>query len=171
MSEPNKFTLYKIYYDNALVYIGRTKQPLQNRIRGHLFQKPMHRTIDINQVSKIEYTELPTEADMNLYEIYYILKYKPSLNVDDKTKDDLTINLPELEWEIFTTHLWDKWLDEINNKQNEYDKLLKRQSAIIEELRILRLRHKLGEISKREFDMEYDSLSDEKLKLAKLLSK
>lgn len=44
--------LYKIYYDDVLVYLGRTKQPLQTRLRGHFFKKPMHRVIDIQQVSR-----------------------------------------------------------------------------------------------------------------------
>ena len=47
------FIVYRIWYDSHIVYVGRTKQPLQSRIRGHLFNKPMHRTIDINHVSKI----------------------------------------------------------------------------------------------------------------------
>ena len=68
------FVLYRIFYGEHIVYVGRTKQPLQNRIRGHLFGKPMHRKIDIEQVSRIEYAEFKTEADMNLYEIYFILK-------------------------------------------------------------------------------------------------
>ena len=68
------FLIYRIWYGNCLVYVGRTKQPLQSRIRGHLFSKPMHRTVNIEQVTKIEYAELGSEADMNLYEIYFILK-------------------------------------------------------------------------------------------------
>ena len=81
------FIIYRIFYDDQIVYVGRTKQPLTTRIHGHLFQKPMHRTVHIDQVSKIEYATLQTEADMNLYEIYYILKYHPPLNVDDKARD------------------------------------------------------------------------------------
>ena len=83
------FLIYRIWYGNCLVYVGRTKQPLQSRIRGHLFSKPMHRTVNIEQVTKIEYAELGSEADMNLYEIYYILRLHPPLNVDDKARDDL----------------------------------------------------------------------------------
>lgn len=37
------FLIYRIWYGDCLVYVGRTKQPLQSRIRGHLFNKPMHR--------------------------------------------------------------------------------------------------------------------------------
>jgi len=50
-------TLYKIFYGNTLVYLGRTNQPLQNRLRGHFFKKPMHRCIDIELVTRIEYAE------------------------------------------------------------------------------------------------------------------
>ena len=96
------FLIYRIWYGNCLVYVGRTKQPLQSRIRGHLFSKPMHRTVNIEQVTKIEYAELGSEADMNLYEIYYILRLHPPLNVDDKARDDLSVTLPELEWKEFT---------------------------------------------------------------------
>lgn len=109
MPSPKGFILYRIWYRDFIAYIGRTKQPLQARIRGHMFAKRMHRAIDIHNVSKIEYTTLPTEADMNLYEIYLINRWKPPLNVDDKAKDDLTIRLPELEWQEFQPVNWEEW--------------------------------------------------------------
>lgn len=109
MASPKGFILYRIWYENHLVYVGRTKQPLQSRIRGHMFNKPMHRAINIHNVTKIEYTELQTEADMNLYEIYFINLWKPPLNVDDKAKDDLTITLSELVWKQFVPKNWEDW--------------------------------------------------------------
>lgn len=127
MSSRKGFILYRIWYGNNLVYIGRTKQPLQARIRGHMFSKPMHRAIDIHNVTMIEYTELPTEADMNLYEIYFINLWKPPLNVDDKARDDLTIVLPELPWKEFTPARWEEWkrqmapgdMDRIHKARND----------------------------------------------------
>jgi len=110
------YTLYKIYYGSAIVYIGRTTQPLQNRLRGHFFKKPMHKVIDIFQVTKVEYAETNTIADMYLYEIYYINKLKPLLNVDDKAKDNLTIELPELCFKIYEIKLLEKWKKEIQTK-------------------------------------------------------
>jgi excinuclease UvrABC nuclease subunit len=74
-----------------------------------MFNKPMHRTIDIHNVSKIEYVILKTEADMNLYEIYFINLWKPPLNIDDKARDDLTIILPDLEWVEFVPSKWEDW--------------------------------------------------------------
>ena len=143
--------LYKIYYDDKVVYLGRTKQLLQNRIRGHLFQKPMHRTIDINLVTKIEYAKFLTEANMNVYEIYYINKLKPALNVDDKTKDELTVNLPDMEFKLFECHLWDKWKNQINNKRSDFAKKRERLYSIPEECRLVRNKHKMGEITKSQY--------------------
>ena len=120
MSKIQGFILYRIWYGDVLVYLGRTKQPLQSRIHGHLFKKPMQRSISINLVTKIEYAEFQTEADMNLYEIYFINLWKPPLNIDDKCKDELTVHLPDVEWQIFTTPLWDKWKREIAAVDKEY---------------------------------------------------
>ena len=152
-----KYILYKFFYGNDVVYFGRTAQPLQNRIRGHVFGKPMHRIIDINQVTKIEYTELPTEADMFLYEIYYINKLKPCLNLDDRAYDDLTVALPELKFSLFETKLWDKWKKEINLRHGR--ELAKRRLEIERRIEIAELRKqgifgedlytKIEEINKR----------------------
>lgn len=113
MNKKQRFILYRIYYDDYIVYLGRTKQRLQDRIRGHLFKKPMQREIGIDSVSKIEYAEFATEADMYVYEVYYINLYRPPLNRDDKARDELTILLPEVEWKPFQTPLWDKWKEQI----------------------------------------------------------
>lgn len=155
------FIVYRIWYDSHIVYVGRTKQPLQSRIRGHLFNKPMHRTIDINHVSKIEYAELGSEADMNLYEIYYILKLHPPLNVDDKAKDDLSVSLPEVAWCEFTTHLWEGWRQEIKRQDSEIDRLRKRFCEIPQEMAVLRGLRRTGEVTEFEFEEKLDALVKE----------
>jgi hypothetical protein len=101
--------LYKIFYGAVLVYVGRTKQDLQQRIRGHFFKKPMHRLVDIFRTTRIEYAEFGTEADMFLYEVYFINKLKPPLNVDDRAHDDLSVELPPVEWMEFQLPLMGKW--------------------------------------------------------------
>lgn len=113
MASPKGFILYRIFYGDCMAYLGRTKQPLQSRIRGHMFAAPMHRAIDIHNVTRIEYTELQTEADMNLYEIYFINLWKPPLNVDDKAKDSPTIHLPELRWHEFIPARWEEWKQQL----------------------------------------------------------
>lgn len=156
-----KYIVYRIYYGDCLAYVGRTKQPLQNRIRGHLFHKPMHRTIDIERVTKIEYAEFNSEADMNLYEIYFILKLHPPLNVDDKARDDLSVSLPEVEWREFATHLWKGWRQEIRRQDSEIDRLRKRFCEIPQEMAILRGLRRTGEVTEFEFGEKLDALVKE----------
>lgn len=138
MPSPKGFILYRIWYGDFIAYLGRTKQPLQARIRGHMFAKPMHRAIDIHNVTKIEYTTLPTEADMNLYEIYLINLWKPPLNIDDKAKDSLTIMLPGLKWQEFVPVNWEDWKCSLKSDdmylwhkiRNEHAKMPKEQLEI-----------------------------------------
>ena len=126
-----KFILYKIYSENCLLYLGRTKQPLQRRLHSHFFKKPMVREINIECITKIEYAEFPTEADMNVMEIYYINKLKPPLNRDDKAKDELTIKLPEVHFMEFECSLMDKWREEIR-LADEADKEKQRRKHKLE---------------------------------------
>lgn len=151
MEKIQGFILYRFFYGDTLIYLGRTKQPLQNRIRGHLFQKPMHRSICIEQVTKIEYAEFLTEADMNLYEIYYINLWKPPLNVDDKCWDNLTVQLPAVDWKEYTTPLWDKWKVEIEKKDSSYIMRKQEKAAAIELERVMRRKWHVGEITEEEY--------------------
>lgn len=110
--------MYKVFYKGAdgefIAYLGRTKQRINARLRGHFKQLPMHKLIDIFSVSRIEVAECKTEADMFLYEIYYINKYKPTLNKDDKSKEELTIELPELDFKtLHNEEIMEKWKSEI----------------------------------------------------------
>jgi len=150
-----RFILYRIFYESKMVYLGRTKQPLQDRIRGHVFKRPMHRDIDINLVTKIEYTEFKTEADMNVYEIYFINKFKPPLNKDDKARDELTFEIPDVTWTIFNIPLWSKWKEKINTDATEEE--MKRIAKIehSNQCRIMRKMWHAGEIGENEY---YDFL-------------
>lgn len=160
MSKVQGFILYRIWYENTLVYLGRTKQPLQSRIRGHLFKKPMHRSISINLVTKIEYAEFQTESDMNLYEIYFINLWKPPLNIDDKCKDELTVHLPDVEWNTFTTPLWDKWRREIAAIDKEYQMKKQEKAAKLEMDKIMRRKWRSGEITEEEYYKYLDYKED-----------
>lgn len=125
------FTLYKIYSENCLIYLGRTKQPLKRRLHAHFFKTPMVREINIECVTKIEYARFETEADMNVYEIYYINKLKPILNRDDKAKDELTIELPEVTFQEYHCHLMAGWREEIR-KADEADEVKRKRRAQLE---------------------------------------
>lgn len=159
------FLLYRIWYGDKLVYVGRTKQPLQNRIRGHLFAKPMHRVLDIEQITKIEYAEFKTEADMNLYEIYFILIWHPPMNVDDKAHDLPTVSLPQVEWKPFETTLWEKWRSEIKEKSSYFEKKYRRLKYVTEQQPILRAMHRSGEITAFEMETQIEALRSEEREL------
>lgn len=145
------FILYRIFYESQMVYLGRTKQPLQDRIRGHIFKRPMHRDIDINLVTKIEYAEFKTEADMNVYEIYFINKFKPPLNNDDKARDDLSISLPDVMWSIFNISLWRKWKEKINTAIAEEERERIAKIEFSNQCQIMRKRWHSGEIGEDEY--------------------
>lgn len=154
MSRPANFggfTLYRIYYGDCIVYLGRMMQPLQNRIRGHLFKKPMHRAICIDQVSRIEYATFQSEADMYLYEIYFINLWHPALNRDDKAADQLTVSLPEVEWKVFETPLWEKWKSEIAAADAAYADRLSQKTAAIKKDSEMRAKRRRGEITEEEY--------------------
>ena len=120
-----RFTLYKIFYDDYVVYLGRTKQPIAERLRGHFFNKPMHKNINIMLVSRIEIAECKSQADMYLYEVYYINKLKPPINQDDKARDALTVELPELDFVEYKPKLMDKWKMQIAEKEERRKERLK----------------------------------------------
>lgn len=171
----NKPILYKIYYGipeqngDLLVYLGRTKQPLQNRLRGHFFKKPMRRVIDINQVTKIEYAEFLTVADMYLYEIYYINRLKPSLNVDDLAHDEITVTLPEVPFIEYHCPLFERWKAEINQTTSEWDRLHHEYCDIPLQISLLRKRKRNGELSEEEYWCQADLLHQRKDELHKRL--
>lgn len=154
MAKPSNFggfTLYRIYYGDGIVYLGRTMQTLKNRIRGHLFKKPMHRAINIEQVSKIEYATFISEADMYLYEIYFINLWKPTLNRDDKAADAMTVTLPEVEWKPFSTDLWEKWRNEIAAADAADEDLRYKKLNVFEKDREMRQKRRNGEITEEEY--------------------
>lgn len=166
MNHIKGFILYKFHYTCGCVYLGRTKQKLQDRIRGHLFAKPMHRKININQIIKIEYAEFKTAADMNVYEVYFINKLKPPLNVDDKENDQLSIELPKVDWIEYKPRLWEKWITEINRRQPEYEKDLKRyRVGINQEFSNLRIKRKNKEITKEDCKLKIEILNKERKEL------
>lgn len=121
-----RFFVYKIYYGNELVYIGRTKQELINRMRAHMTKELDAVLIDPDLVTKIEYASCNTEADMCLYELYYINTFHPRLNTDSNTKDNLTVYLPDLNFtEFYFKPQLNKWKKA--KREKEEKQLIKNQ--------------------------------------------
>ena len=52
-------------------------------------------------VAKIEYIKWKTKSDAQVMETYFICKYKPKYNKQNKRNDTLTIQLEEKEWKTY----------------------------------------------------------------------
>lgn len=148
----SEFHVYRIFYGEELVYVGRTMQPIKDRIRAHLLRPLNKRVIDIKRVTKIEYADLDTESDMNLYEIYYINLFKPVLNIEDKSMDPLTIRLPELSWKVFTTPMWSRWEREIAKNDRDLENTLLEREAFQCAKKYLERQVLLGECPEEDFE-------------------
>ena len=51
-------------------------------------------------IHKIEYSEVPSNYHMDIYEIHYICKYKPKYNIQFASDNTDLFDLPELEWSL-----------------------------------------------------------------------
>lgn len=153
------FTIYRIYYGDDIVYVGQTAQPLQNRLRGHFFKARMMRVIDIELVSKIENAVCPTQADMNVYERYYIELLKPMLNSADKDWDELTVRLPELAFQPYDPPLMEKWRKRIALQDEKEAQSKEQERHILMAKAELRRLRRAGELSEDEYFERLDRLS------------
>lgn len=85
--------------DGKILYVGSTTQALNLRLGqhncGHL--------CDCCKLStnKVEYIVLPTIMDIRVAELYYINKYQPPYNTQNKYEDGITYTidyLDNMEW-------------------------------------------------------------------------
>lgn len=95
------YTLYKVFYPEGLVYIGRTVQPLARRLKDHYCRKHRAKELSQSEIIRVEYAECKSLSDLYVYEVFYINRLKPLFNVDDKAHDSLSLSLPPLRWNIF----------------------------------------------------------------------
>lgn len=90
---------YYIYicYSNEkeLLYIGKTNN-LKRRIKEH---EKTSKWID--EVKNIFYSELNTNIEMGIYEIYYINKYNPKYNILDNYNDIIDLEIKPLTFKPY----------------------------------------------------------------------
>lgn len=112
-------SMYYVYrfLDKAknVIYVGKSKQDLEQRFRGHL-----HLPEECyNQVYKIEYVECSTESDMSIKEIYYINKYRNTnifFNVLDTTELPTSVEFND-KWKQYKGPLGAHFHKSINYKK------------------------------------------------------
>lgn len=106
-----EYYIYKYLNKNEeIIYIGLTSRPIQRRIKEHEVEELQKETY------RIEYAKVKTEADMRMYELYYINKYNPKFNTRDLYVDGNQITLPELN---FVPYLETNIEQDIRNTLNE----------------------------------------------------
>ena len=124
---------------DVLAYIGSTKQPLNTRLHAHFFNTSKVQQLDINQVSKIEFAAVQTAADMYVFEMILINRYKPIFNRNNKADDELTMELPDLPFFRFESHLMEKWKKEIRERDFFLENLDMRKRNLLDEHRKRRI--------------------------------
>ena len=83
---------YFIYdNDGELVYVGKSNSNLYERSCTSAQERTK------GNFSKIELYSMPTQADTNIYEMYFIAKYNPKFNSDSRCIDNPTFELPKLK--------------------------------------------------------------------------
>jgi len=90
---------FKDKYDNT-IYVGYTGQTMAQRMNQH-FNKGHLPKECYREVAKIECIKWATKSDAQIMEVYYINKYKPKYNKQDKRLDQLTLVLEEKEWKTY----------------------------------------------------------------------
>lgn len=92
ISREENIGCYFIYdNDGELVYIGKSNSNLYERSCTSAQERTK------GNFSKIELYSMPTHADTNIYELYFIAKYNPKFNSDSRCIDNPTFELPELK--------------------------------------------------------------------------
>lgn len=93
------FFIYKYVKDGQIIYLGKTKRPLNQRINEHKHKK------DLPDGCDIYYFECVSESDMNIAELFLIDKYKPIYNKDcNNAEAQTTYSFVEPVWKPITNY-------------------------------------------------------------------
>lgn len=117
------YYIYKYVENNKIIYIGKTVN-LKQRIYQHSIEKKFME----HPNASIYFFECASEADMTIYEIYYIYKYKPELNVSYNQRPDSFIKeifLEEKEWKEYSYVQTEEYKDFSAKKQKKHKEAVK----------------------------------------------
>ncbi|MGN1327075.1 MAG: GIY-YIG nuclease family protein [Clostridia bacterium] len=86
--------------DNNIIYVGKTTKSMKKRMNGHKHcPKQCYK-----ERKEIQYAELETEADLFIYEVYYINKYMPKYNKATKYQQSPQGQIVGLVWKDYKTN-------------------------------------------------------------------
>lgn len=89
------YYIYKYVYRNEIIYIGKTKRDLSERIYEHSVELKF---LPYLNEAQIFYFTLPTQVEMDIYEKYFINVYMPKLNVVDMDGAEFAFVIKEPIW-------------------------------------------------------------------------
>lgn len=93
--------IYRLYNANKeIIYVGKTVNKFTKRIRTHFtnYKKYNKNGFWRKKVKYFDVAEVETEANLCLYEIYYINKIKPKNNTSNMGEGKLTVTLEDLNF-------------------------------------------------------------------------
>lgn len=92
--------IYKYMWNDEVIYVGKSNTDIEKRIQCHSREDKFQKYL---ADSDIYYCFLPNEATTDIYELYYINKYRPVLNVTSKYDDEpVGITVANIEWCKYT---------------------------------------------------------------------
>jgi len=120
------YYIYKYVESDKIIYIGKTIN-LKQRIRQHSNEKKFME----HPNASVYFFECSSEADMTIYEIYLIYKYKPELNVSYNQRPDSFINeisLDAKEWKEYSYVQTEEYKNFSVKKLKKYEEAIKQQT-------------------------------------------
>lgn len=93
------YFIYKYVYRDEIIYIGKTKRELSQRVYEHTMELKF---IPYLHEVKIYYFTVSTHVEMDIYEKYLINKYAPKLNVVDMDDANFSFVIQELPWILYS---------------------------------------------------------------------
>jgi len=125
-------SVYFYYIGDEIVYVGKTINGINKRLSEHYRQND-ELSKHLNEIHRIDYMQLSSQADMDMCELFYIYKLRPKYNKTIKSYTQMSEELYDSLTRIFS---FDKVKTVFNvgseffdgdNKQEELEKALKQE--------------------------------------------
>ena len=94
------FYIYRYIYHDEIIYVGKTKRPLNERIGEHANERKFFPYLND---CLIQYFVTNTAVEMDIYEKYLINYYSPILNVVDMDHANFAFSLPIPAWQDYNS--------------------------------------------------------------------
>ena len=92
--------IYKYVWNDEVIYVGKSNTDIEKRIQCHSREDKFQKYL---ANSDVYYCFLPNEATTDIYELYYINKYRPVLNATSKYDDEpVGVTVADIEWSKYT---------------------------------------------------------------------